>query len=453
MSLHFKSALAYCGLLLVCLPVLAEDAAGPKPIPVTRPEVKAALDALKRRQPRLPLPPPTDEEKERASANPRGFGLVNNGRMRSLYLPESLRPARTSGGTQGRRERSPEENAQYQFDTELFWIVSRVNNCHYCLGHQEGKLLSSGLAEDRIAALDGDWSAFTEAERAAFAFTRKLTYEPHKIGDQDIEALRKHYSTDKIMEILFLVSRYNSTNRWTDSLGIPQEEHRELKTPTTEKYQKYVSTVAAFDAKKQTAGSAPAVLADLGPLPTVSEVRTILHAAKSRKSRLPVADEEATKAALSDDLAKDLAGGKLPNYVRLAASLPKSGMSWAATHRTSEQKGNIAPLLKAQIAFVAARQDRAWYALDHALSRLKMQGVSAEEAFALDAPSDKPPAGDRAALALAAKLTSAPQTITDADIEAVRKHFKDAEVAEIVYHITVAASFDRVTEAAALPLD
>lgn len=453
MSHSLKITLVLGLLVALATSAWADDAAGPKPIPVTRPEVKAALDALKNRKPRLPLPPPTEEEKERANASPGGFGLVNNGRMRSLYLPESLRQARTGPGTQGRRDRTPEENAQYAFDTELFWIVSRVNNCHYCLGHQEGKLLSAGLSDDRIAALDGDWAVFTPAERAAFAFAKKLTFEPHKIGDADLEALRKHYSTEKVLEILFLVARYNSTNRWTDSLGIPQEDHRELKTATNEKYQKFVSTVASFDAKRETGGSAPAVLAVRGPLHSASQTKEILAEAKTREARLPLADEEATKAALTEDLAKDLAGGKLPNYVRLAASLPKSGIGWAASHRKSELNGNVAPLLKAKIAFVAARQDRAWYALDHALARLGALGVSAEEAFALDAPGDKVPAGDRAALALAVKLTAAPQTIADADIEAVRKHFKDAEVAEIVYHITMAASFDRVTEAAALPLD
>ena len=50
---------------------------------LTRPEMKARLEALKQRSPRIPLPPPTEEE--RAS----GRSLVNNGRLRSLYLPAS----------------------------------------------------------------------------------------------------------------------------------------------------------------------------------------------------------------------------------------------------------------------------------------------------------------------------------------------------------------------------
>ncbi len=78
----------------------AEDAADqPKNVPVTREEVKEALNKLRHRQPRLPLPAPTEEEiqaaKERAAAGGGtggglGGGLVNNARMRALLLPKEL---------------------------------------------------------------------------------------------------------------------------------------------------------------------------------------------------------------------------------------------------------------------------------------------------------------------------------------------------------------------------
>jgi alkylhydroperoxidase family enzyme len=54
---------------------------------------------------------------------------------------------------------------------------------------------------------------------------------------------------------------------------------------------------------------------------------------------------------------------------------------------------------------------------------------------------------------LARKLTVDPALVTDADVEAVREHFSDRETAEVVYFVTVASFFDRVTEAAGLPLE
>lgn len=55
--------------------------------------------------------------------------------------------------------------------------------------------------------------------------------------------------------------------------------------------------------------------------------------------------------------------------------------------------------------------------------------------------------------AVTRKITVDPALITDADIAGLRKHYSDYEVAEIVYHVTQAAFFDRLTEAAGLRLD
>ena len=51
------------------------------------------------------------------------------------------------------------------------------------------------------------------------------------------------------------------------------------------------------------------------------------------------------------------------------------------------------------------------------------------------------------------KLSAAPATVTDTDVEVLRKVFTDHEVAELVHHVCNASFFDRATEAARLPLD
>ncbi len=180
-----------------------------------------ALDRLKHRQPRLPMPPADAAAPVAAPTAGNGLpslGVVNNGRMRAFYLPAELQQPRMGQGTPGGQPATGD--LSYAFTTELFWIVSRVNNCHYCLGHQEAKLHQAGVTEPELLALDTDWTTFPAKQQAAFAFTRKLTFEPFAITDQDVESLRKHFSDEQILAITFLVGRYNSTNRWTDSLGI-----------------------------------------------------------------------------------------------------------------------------------------------------------------------------------------------------------------------------------------
>ena len=82
-------------------------------------------------------------------------GIINNGRMRKLYLP----PEVLGGGFL--REPDPAMTLNNTFKTMFFWIVSRANNCTYCQGHQEVKLAGDGVKEETLAALDGDWSEFS----------------------------------------------------------------------------------------------------------------------------------------------------------------------------------------------------------------------------------------------------------------------------------------------------
>lgn len=416
----------------------------PRPVAPTRPELKLQLEASKRSTPRLPLPPPTAEEVARAESQPgRGpmRGVINNGRMRKLYLP----PEFVSGGFQ--RDPDPAMTLSQPFKTMFFWITSRANNCTYCQGHQEVKLAADGVTEETIAALDGDWSEFTPAERAAFAFTLKLTYEPHAIADADVARLRPFYNDNQILEIITSVAGFNAMNRWTGALAIPQEDHRVYLTPTPEKYRDVRSRVAPL---APSAGSAACARpADRGPLEGRRAVEAALEACRQRAPRLPLVDESKARALLPGDWPSE----PLAEWVRLLVNFPKAGPARAASHRATEQKGRLSPRLRAEIAWVAARHDRAWYALGHARRRLRDLGLSDDAAFALDSPDGGASAAERQALALARKLTVDPALISDDDIATLRKSFSDHEVAEIIFQTTEAAYFDRVTEAAGLRLE
>jgi alkylhydroperoxidase family enzyme len=418
----------------------AQDPAKPKPVPITRDEMKEALDALKKREPRLPLPPATDEEKEKAKRD--GRQLVNNGRMRAYYLGPDL---------YGESQRDPDPNMALDrtYKVMFFWIVCRANNCHYCQGHQEVGLTAAGVSEEKRAALDGDWSEFTPAEQAAFALVKKLTYEPHKITGADLDPVRKHYKDREVLEIILTVAGNNATNRWTDSLGIPQESHRVFLTPTADKYKDKASKVAPL--AQDQPGKAPAIAAEVKrpSLEKREAVEKALAACRTREPRLPLVDEDEARKALPADWPK----GALPQWVRLLANFPKTGTGRAVSLRAAEDKGILNKLLRAEVAWIAARHDRAWYALGHAKQRLKAQGLSEDAIYALDGPWEQYKPAEQAAFAFARKLTVTPAWITDDDIAGLRKHFKDKEVAELVYQITLTALFDRLTEAAGLRLE
>src|SRR5262245_45720562 len=117
-----------CVLMLTLGSVLLADEprSTPRPVPLTRPEIKQQLEDMKSRMPRIPLPELTDEEK--AKLGERGGGY--EGRLRALYTPWSG-GNRGGGGGGFAREPDPNMTLDYEFKTMLFWIVSRTNNCHY----------------------------------------------------------------------------------------------------------------------------------------------------------------------------------------------------------------------------------------------------------------------------------------------------------------------------------
>jgi uncharacterized peroxidase-related enzyme len=108
---------------------------------------------------------------------------------------------------------------------ELIYIrVSLINQCHYCLQHHLASSKRAGLtAEDWAALKANDHSRFTEKERAALAYTEKLTRNPHSVTDADFADLKKHFSEAEIVDLHLLVGLANLTNRFTDPLGLEVE--------------------------------------------------------------------------------------------------------------------------------------------------------------------------------------------------------------------------------------
>lgn len=266
--------------------------------------------------------------------------------------------------------------------------------------------------------------------------------------------MNKHYKPLQVLEIVFTVANNNSTTRWTDGLGIPQEEVggffrptspdavppavlKSFLTPTSKQFETRKSPVAPVRETKRPA------------LESREQVEAALAECRKRTPRLPLVDEAAARKLLPEDWDK----GPLPEWVRLLTNFPVAGTSRVLSQRAGAEKGTLDKKLRAQIAWIAARQDRAWYALGHARQRLAKLGVGDKDVWNLDGSWEGFSAGEKAVFALARKLTAYPHQVADEDIAAVRKHYPDKQVAEVVYQICNAAFFNRLTEAAGLRLE
>lgn len=449
----------------------------PRPIPATRTEMKELLEDMKKRPYRIPLPELTEKEKLELGERSTNY----EARLRFNYIPaaegtvfgagrpRTATPAGAPGSANAPRldfTRNADENMTltYQFKTMLFWIVARTNNCQYCLGHQEWKLSATGMSDDAIAALDADWSDYSEAEQAAFAYARLLTYEPHRISDEEIAKVAKHYTPSQIVEMTMSMGGNNAINRWKEGIGIPQSsgntfagrggaapavEHSDtFLTPTSTRFKDARSIVAPleiFNGKPSGQG-----LTNRPKLESRDEVLAMIKSAAERSARLPLMDEAFAVAWLKDSN-QDIPANA---WVRLIANFPNEGRGRLPSLASREkQTGDLTELQKAQLNWIIARQDRAWYAVGQAFKTLKALGQTEDQIFALDGDWRELNAVDQTLFRFAKNLAASPIASSDEDAATALQQTSPSTVVQTVNHVASCAYFNRVTEAAGLAID
>ena len=452
----------------------------PRPIPATRTEMKELLEDMKKRPYRIPLPELTEKEKQELGERSTNY----EARLRFNYIPlaegtvfgagrpGTAAPAGTPGSANAPRadfSRNADENMTltYQFKTMLFWIVARTNNCQYCLGHQEWKLSATGMSDDAIAALDADWSDYSEAEQAAFAYARLLTYEPHLLSDEVIAKVAQHYTPLQVVEMTMSMGGNNAINRWKEGIGIPQSsgntfagrggagssapaaEHSDsFLTPTSPRFKDARSIVAPleiFNGKPSGQG-----VTNRPELESREEVLAILKSAAERTARLPLVDKTVATAWLKEN-SQDI---PVTGWVRLIANFPNEGRGRLPSLASREkQTGELTELQKAQLNWIIARQDRAWYAVGQAMKKLKALGQTEDQIFALDGDWKDLSAVDQALFRFAKNLAASPIASSDEDAVAALQQTNPSTVVQTVNHVASCAYFNRVTEAAGLAVD
>lgn len=105
-------------------------------------------------------------------------------------------------------------------------VVSRLNECHYCVAHHKPFLVVAGLsaaAVDRI--MDADLPAeFDAVDRLVIAYTRVAWETPNRVTDRMHNALLEHFTEAQIVELTLRITLCGFFNRFNDALGIEEEE-------------------------------------------------------------------------------------------------------------------------------------------------------------------------------------------------------------------------------------
>jgi alkylhydroperoxidase family enzyme len=142
-----------------------------------------------------------------------------------------------------------------------------------------------------------------------------------------------------------------------------------------------------------------------------------------------------------------------PQWVLLLANFPRDGRGRISSIQQADDKLDLDPKLRAQVSWIAARQDRAWYAVGHAQRKLRELGASDDEIYALDGDWSGFTPAEQATFGFAKKLSATMDLVSDADVANLRERLSDRDIVQLVHFLTTRAFFNRVTEAAGLQLE
>ena|SRR5262245_35083393 len=108
------------------------------------------------------------------------------------------------------------------------------------MGHCEMLLAVAGLDKEEVAEhtqrlASGDWSTFSPAERAAFAFARKQAKDPASITDADFQQLVRHYGPERAVDVIWWCCRCHYMTRVADAFQLPLERTNVFRPPAPPK--------------------------------------------------------------------------------------------------------------------------------------------------------------------------------------------------------------------------
>jgi alkylhydroperoxidase family enzyme len=96
------------------------------------------------------------------------------------------------------------------------------------MGHSEMLLAVAGLNKDALSErtrrlADEDWSTFSPAEQAAFAFARKQARRPAAIDAADLEDLVQQFGPRRTLELVWWSCHCHYLTRIADAFQLPLE--------------------------------------------------------------------------------------------------------------------------------------------------------------------------------------------------------------------------------------
>lgn len=103
------------------------------------------------------------------------------------------------------------------------WIAANANGCAYSKAVAIADMERLGAKAEERDRLTREPDSFSEAEKAAFQFAKKLTLDGASVTDAEVETLLRHFGDQKVMGMVALIAHANFQDRVILALNPPIE--------------------------------------------------------------------------------------------------------------------------------------------------------------------------------------------------------------------------------------
>lgn len=116
-------------------------------------------------------------------------------------------------------------------------VVSKLNECHYCVTHHKPFLAVEGLSPDGIDRLLDyqNHPELDDIDKLVVEYAQMAWETPNRIPERVFDRLRAHFSEAQIVELTLRITLCGFFNRFNDALQIDEETeaHEKLAALTT----------------------------------------------------------------------------------------------------------------------------------------------------------------------------------------------------------------------------
>ncbi len=103
----------------------------------------------------------------------------------------------------------------------VYFRVSQINGCAYCLDMHSKDALAHGENEQRLFAVSAwrETPFFTDRERAALAWAEAVT--ACKVPDETYTRVKEHFTDEELIDLTLAISTINTWNRFNIAFPAP----------------------------------------------------------------------------------------------------------------------------------------------------------------------------------------------------------------------------------------